>query len=418
MTDAARAAIIEALEDALDIGGPFLKAADQAGRKRWESAFPYHCANPVSAALQAHPTIAAIDGKILRHTGGATPIDLSQTARLFVERAYDASPEAVIDSLLDLCDGAVVPLLIIRGVAGFECETPLSFSEDTRLVPPSSLPSTKFRHWIFDPHDPARPANEEKPASAFIYTAETRLELLDGFPKGPPPAAFGQLMNAAHRAFHQAGEVLALTGRHAPRLLAMTEFVDAPGWPILTGAGVRRTWANPVLPTAVLDAADQAAITEASQRLAAGLPDSARVAFQKLKDARSRLYPLDRALDLGVCLEVLLTHGEGQAAEINHRLRIRAAWLLGADAADRAAIHHLVGVAYQLRSDIAHTGRIRPKSTGNQPLSTTLDQIEALCDRLLRHVIEHGWPDWTTLVLGAGADADPPENAPKAKPKS
>jgi hypothetical protein len=133
---------------------------------------------------------------------------------------------------------------------------------------------------------------------------------------------------------------------------------------------------------------------------------SLRTACSRLRRSRrSHLHSEDRAIDLGIAFEVLLSHGSPFDQEITYRLSQRGAWLAGRDAADRRRIAGQLKAVYGLRSKAVHTGTV-PSSvriSGAQTnIFSALDEGANLCGRLVRAVLSRGeWPDWEALTLGA-----------------
>ena len=132
---------------------------------------------------------------------------------------------------------------------------------------------------------------------------------------------------------------------------------------------------------------------------------SLRTACSRLRRSRrNHLHSEDRAIDLGIAFEVLLSHGKPFDQEITYRLSQRGAWLAGRDAADRQRIAGQLKAVYGLRSKAVHTGTV-PSSvriSGAQTnIFSALDEGANLCGRLVRAVLSRGeWPDWEALTLG------------------
>lgn len=78
---------------------------------------------------------------------------------------------------------------------------------------------------------------------------------------------------------------------------------------------------------------------------------------QRLAQAKSRLDVEDAALDLGVALEMVLL--DGKVDQLSLAFRTRGAWLLGETPHERNEIFEALKRLYNLRSEVAHTGRSR-----------------------------------------------------------
>jgi hypothetical protein len=85
------------------------------------------------------------------------------------------------------------------------------------------------------------------------------------------------------------------------------------------------------------------------------------VGVDRLLRSRSGLNEVDPLIDLGMSCEILLMHSTGNSqsdgkGEISHKLKTRAAWLIGHDVEERKQVAQIVNTAYAARSIAVHTG--------------------------------------------------------------
>jgi hypothetical protein len=126
------------------------------------------------------------------------------------------------------------------------------------------------------------------------------------------------------------------------------------------------------------------------------------LAIERLVRSRRARATADRALDLGVALEVLLRHVPGSPrkrdSDITRKLASRAGWLLAADGEDEAVVKLRINKLYELRNDAAHFGSVRRRTAlDGREVSTeeALDSGASLCARLMLAVLKAGdWPQW------------------------
>lgn len=128
-------------------------------------------------------------------------------------------------------------------------------------------------------------------------------------------------------------------------------------------------------------------------------PAALYVAIDRLGKAKSWRSNEDKALDLGMALEIALMHENGNSgdgnAEITYKLSSRAAWLLGKNPEDRKEAFEKAKKIYGHRSAAAHTGRLKKESE-----FASLD-ANAFVTRVLSAVLRRGsFPVWRDLVLG------------------
>lgn len=124
--------------------------------------------------------------------------------------------------------------------------------------------------------------------------------------------------------------------------------------------------------------------------------DSLARAIDRLGRARLAVSEVDKALELGIAAEIALMHDHGKSnTEIRYKVGHRAAWLLGAEPAERAAVFEQMRDLYDARSSAVHTGSLSSKS------KVDLSNADALVSRTLRAILALGrFPDWAVLTMG------------------
>jgi hypothetical protein len=131
--------------------------------------------------------------------------------------------------------------------------------------------------------------------------------------------------------------------------------------------------------------------------------ESLRVSADRLNQALCRPNVIDKAIDLGIALEVLLLHSIGpkELGELKYRFSIRGAMFLGGSEVDRLNTFKLLKDAYDLRSKAVHAGALTAKKNASPP-TEILDNAANICARIARNVIERGsFPDWEAeYVIG------------------
>jgi hypothetical protein len=127
-------------------------------------------------------------------------------------------------------------------------------------------------------------------------------------------------------------------------------------------------------------------------------PSALERAIDRLGRSRVALNDVDRALELGMAIEIALMHGKGSNTEITQKIGTRAAWLVGKDVADRLSIFEGVKKLYDARSTAVHTGALSSRA------ALDLMESDALVSRVLLALAMHArFPDWSRLILGGGA---------------
>lgn len=128
-----------------------------------------------------------------------------------------------------------------------------------------------------------------------------------------------------------------------------------------------------------------------------------RVPLRRLNMALQRELDVDRAVDLGVALELLFTNAKPLDATIGFTLRVRAARLMRDTLSDRKELFSLLGKIYDLRSKAAHDGEL-PEQKNNQNIEGILIGAAHLTIQSLEFFIMNGGlyddEQWKAVVLG------------------
>lgn len=114
--------------------------------------------------------------------------------------------------------------------------------------------------------------------------------------------------------------------------------------------------------------------------------------------ARKTNRSVNKAIDFGVALEILLMHGEANNnSEITNKLQTRAGWLLGKDPNSRAKWAREAKNLYIARSKAVHTGELSEKAMKTYDSDKAFQLIKEICIELLNR---GKFPVWSELVLG------------------
>jgi hypothetical protein len=153
-----------------------------------------------------------------------------------------------------------------------------------------------------------------------------------------------------------------------------------------------------------IDAGVAATTVQAYFQLKQSLRTRVRTAMERLQQAVKRFSPADRALEIAIALESLLTTASG---EHTFKIALRAALLSAESTPDRLKNRHLVEAAYGLRSALTHSGNephdVTVKGTGKMRSSDVIDEVAKIVAKVIRTILSKGGlPDWDVLELSAG----------------
>lgn len=131
--------------------------------------------------------------------------------------------------------------------------------------------------------------------------------------------------------------------------------------------------------------------------------DKVRVALKRLNQAQRRHNVGDRAVELSTAFEALL--GDGAKTEMTHKIKVRSVRLLGGTDEVRKKNAAVIYKAYDIRSQLVHTGRVDAAKTetvcGHRMMvSEIIDNTITMCADLIKLIIERGSiPDWSIFDI-------------------
>jgi len=129
-----------------------------------------------------------------------------------------------------------------------------------------------------------------------------------------------------------------------------------------------------------------------------------RVALDRLNQATRRSGSVDKAIDLGIALEVMLLHeiNEGDRGELRFRTAIRGATFLNGPKSKRLETFDLLKNAYDLRSKAVHSGVLKETRKKGTPAEQILKDATNACTSIARKIITRGsFPNWDAdYVIG------------------
>lgn len=291
---------------------------------------------------------------------------------------------------------------IVMVLTGAQISRAIELTPGIDFVPFSELQPPA---WIKELHEeaswPLSPTFERvAPSSALvmqhplspIFTTEDQIE------HSFPLSQIAQLRKMAY--------CIALTAERSPAILTVWCEDDDPRLPILSsgvGYGDPR-WGRGTATPYNVDP-EQVHSLYANYIKFRGDLHPIDTAMSRLAEAWGGWSREERAIDLGIGLEVVLTHTRGkdsnQNTEIRYRLGVHAGWLLGGNAAERKSICQKIRRLYDLRSQAAHFGTVKGKLDTWTAIDDEIEADIALESRIVTAILSQGeWPDWNDLVFG------------------
>lgn len=352
-----------------DLRGGWLQQPDGSGAQIQEHTFPHHIVDAIITGKPAGPLI--------------------DEARAFAESRTSASA-------------------FYAPIAGATVMEPVGLDHDIELVPWSNVPAV-LQKTFFDSYGPYR---ELLPLSIFHVTATTAILI-----RSPSCRVLFSSKEEANRlvkAVVAPVDLRVTLVRNIIRCITVeggTSVVELGGWTQFDVQiannliGTSYSFSNALFNHAVYAATrDPARLDTASipslflyyEEFADLGKNSLNISLDRFSQALLRPDIIDKAIDLGIALEILLLHemdSKGRG-EMKFRSSIRGAMFLGGEKQDRLKTFKLLKDAYDLRSAAVHAGAL-PTNQNQRPPTDVLEEAGKTYARIARKLIERGsFPNW------------------------
>jgi hypothetical protein len=120
-----------------------------------------------------------------------------------------------------------------------------------------------------------------------------------------------------------------------------------------------------------------------------------RIALERLGAAKSKMSDAERALDLGIALEILLLDND-RGDQLRTTAGLRGAWLVGENATSRLRVFKLLREVYDARSSVAHSGELKKNNLSKEHY----DLVSAVARAVILSEKLRTQDEWMSIVLG------------------
>jgi len=115
--------------------------------------------------------------------------------------------------------------------------------------------------------------------------------------------------------------------------------------------------------------------------------------------SRKRKDPIDRAIEIGIGFEMLMTHGDRGNHGITQRLKTRTSKMLGRSDLEQEKIYFLTGKFYKIRCDAVHNGFLESTYNCDRDTSKSPEEILSIGEdymiKIIKLIIRRGQlPNW------------------------
>jgi hypothetical protein len=410
-----RAEVRAALKTALNPEGDLYKEALQKHRKvppdqvgQW---IAMDLATPVAAVLAGQPEYHRHPNMMLQNGMGARiTFRPDRAAQLLVLNAMTSDAESAVNWLADLVENARASGLHVMPLWQLTVEAAVTLTKDIQLIPYSLLPSSPMRAWVERPADhfsvhwtlPGPLLGRQQPMAALTTRKVVDPLFVDAKAElRPDPDPVPNMLDDVRLC-------LSAIGPHP--ILGPVQWYqfDDPDLTIAAGGGaagvpleISPSW---LAPPVALDAYAAGRLVPQFLALPVKIRARTRIALQRIVQAMLRREPGDKAADLSIALEALLTDQVGEHA---WKVSTRAGMLTGWDLQSKLDRRNVIAATYRMRSSLVHSGSannmIKVLGRDRIPAANLCDEATRICAAVVRAIIERGAiPSWPEFDVSGG----------------
>ncbi len=360
----------------------------------------------VLAALGEDPRVQALDGYMISNGNNATRFEIKTLAMWFLWAIHEYGQDIAEENLNTFLDSDKVSVINTLWVLGIEVERTLDLGNEYRIESVHKMPNSRDKQHYLKRDVQYFPQPTPKPKAAITCTCQTTKAVKGDETFQQMKMRDEEFWNSSQRLSEIALLLNAIDGVSCiPYYSTSYALSDMPigmfggsggGSPIYDIIGRRS------LKLSEDSVSEIHSLVDAFGALP--LDDKPRMtrALSRLSQAKRRDQIEDKILDLGIALEMALLDDNVNNDQLSQSFRLRGSWLIGKDGDDRHIIYCQLRDIYKYRCQVAHSGSLC-KNNGIKidRVRNRFKEYSCLAERIIRHLIYNGHPEWSKLILGA-----------------
>lgn len=345
------------------------------------------------------PEFSIFDGKLFNCGSFAQRIEFGQLIKCLLYNTRRYGVEKTLDNLNKYIALDGNPLCEVQLVSGIEVEQEIDLTDNTKLVPFDKIPDCWQKNY-FAPAESEFPHNKHCSKAAILRKIKASPI---SYHQDEPPT---QLLDVDIY-LRDICQILTLVGPSAPYPTAYWTMLEEI-IPLKLASGLSGDMSYlsyTIYKYAPKDYALAQNIVRSYLPLSKNLKNSLLLSVKRLNMAQRKNSMEDKAIDLGIALEILLLKDREKYELIAFPFRLRGAWFLGEEMERRRTVYDLLKAIYDCRCSAVHSGKLKKsnyKINGQVIQSNELfEEGFKLCAELIIKIIkEKKFPDWDKLILG------------------
>jgi hypothetical protein len=396
-----RAAILTALKAATNPEGELYRKAIQTHRslpsQQADQMIAMDLAKPIIATLAEQPEYVRCPNMMIQHAGGSRlGFQPHRAAYLLALRAMKGEAEAAVAWLAKVLESGHASGLYIMPLWRLAVGNVINITDDIRLISFSEVPASFPKFCMERPFEqyfgygllpgplgmlpPTAAITARKIVDPLFVPADEKIR--------PDADSLPNLMNDVRDCLG------ALSADPIIGPIRWFQF-DDPELNAATGSSFVPTSPEisprSVPPPTTLDHEVLRTIIPKFLSLTGDTRDRVRISLQRLCQAMLRSNPGDKAADLSIALEALLSDRRG---ENTWKVSTRAAVLTGWDVQSKLHRRNIISAAYEMRSSMVHQGStgntVRVSGQGKVDALIVVKEARDICASVIRAIIERG----------------------------
>lgn len=360
----------------------------------------------VLAALREDQRVQALDGYMISNGNNATGFEIKTLAMWFLWAIHEYGQDIAEKNLNIFLDSDKVSVINTLWVLGIEVERTLDLGNGYRIESVHKMPNSRDKQHYLKHDDHYFPQTTPKPKAAITCTCQTTKAVKGNEIFQQIKIREQEFWNSSQRLSEIALLLNAIDGVSCiPYFSTSYALPDMPigmfggsggGSPIYDIIGRRSLKLSEDSVKEIHSLVDAFGVLPPDDKLRMNR------ALSRLSQAKRRDQIEDKILDLGIALEMALLDDNVNNDQLSQSFRLRGSWLIGKDGDDRHIIYCQLRDIYKYRCQVAHSGALC-KNNGIK-IGGVIDRFQEysyLAERIIRHLIYNGHPEWSKLILGA-----------------
>ena len=360
----------------------------------------------ILSMLRDDPRVQALDGKMISSGSGASRFEIKTLAMWFLWASNEYGQHVAEEKLNSFLDLERIPVVNTLWVLGIEADKILELEQGYRIVPIDEMPDSRDKEQYLRRDFHILVHRIPKPKAAITCTCHVNKSKGSDDDMTQEMEKDKEFWDSSRHLSELALLFNALDGVSCIPYYSTSYFLpDMPmgmfgssggGTTLYDIFGYRSSKLSDDIKTDINGLMDAFGKYTDNDKTRIG-----RI-LSRLSQAKRRNQIEDKILDLGIALEMALLEDNKNNDQLSLSFRLRGSWLIGIEKEERKNIYRNLKEIYNYRSQVAHSGVLCGNDMSKiNVVRERFQDYSLLAEKIIRHLIVNGRPDWTKLILNA-----------------